>query len=254
MAFAIAKQGDFDKKEQMEQHRKWIGELLDSGLYSDLRLISEDKTYSAHRAVVCFQSSVIGDKILTTLIESTPGVTGGFTFVNKYRFEDDDPQCVDCVIQYFYHWDYKVPDRLQDATINHGAEDIKDTDSLPRNGSSVARSELIVHVKVFALAEKYAVDPLKALSVSKFEATAQQQRGSHCLAEAAREAYKPNVPDNVRGMRDSIVEFLHTRLHILQEEPIKQLLLDLPQFSLDLHMRRLANTKPASALPMFIPR
>jgi hypothetical protein len=123
--------------------------------------------------------------------------------------------------------------------MNHEPEDVKDADRSPRNGSTVAGSELVVHVKVFALAEKYAVGPLKALSVSKFEATAQQHWGSHYLAEAAREAYKPNVPDNVREMRDSIVEFLHTRLHILREEPIKKLLLALPQLSLDLHMRRL---------------
>ncbi|GKU10259.1 unnamed protein product [Fusarium langsethiae] len=251
MAFPIPKQGSFDKTEQTEQRRKWIGELFNSDLYSDLQLISGEKSYAAHRIVVCFHSSVIRDKIITTLVESKPGVTGGFTFANKYRFEDDDPQCVDCVIQYFYRWNYEIPDQLQDVKMNHEPEDIKDADSSLRNGSTVAGSELVAHVKVFALAEKYAIGPLKALSVSKFEATAQQHWGSHYLAEAAREAYKPNVPDNIREMRDSIVEFLHTRLHILREGPMKQLLLALPQLSLDLHMRRLTNTAPASALSIF---
>lgn len=145
--------------------------LFNSDLYSDLQLISGDKSYAAYRIVVCFHSSVIRDKIITTLVESTPGVTGGFTFVNKYRFEDDDSQCVNCIIQYFYRWDYKILDQPQDI-MNHEPKDVKDADSSPRNGSTVAGSELVVHVKVFALAEKYAIGPLKALSVSKFEATA----------------------------------------------------------------------------------
>ncbi|KAI3572861.1 hypothetical protein IWW34DRAFT_217439 [Fusarium oxysporum f. sp. albedinis] len=186
MAFAMAKQGGFDKKEQIEQYRKWIGnQSFNSDLYSDLRLISGDKSYAAHRLVVCFHSSVIRDKIITTLIESTPGVTGGFTFVNKYRFEDDDPQCVNCIIQHFYRLDYEIPDRHQAPKMYCNVGDAADADSPPRDKSSAINSDLLLHIKVFALAEKYATGPLKALSVSKFEATAQQQWGSHYLAEAA---------------------------------------------------------------------
>jgi hypothetical protein len=134
--------------------------------------------------------------------------------------------------------------------VNHKPEDIKDANSSPRYSSTIDGSELVVYVKVFTLAQKYAIGPLKALSVSKFEVRAQQHGGSNYLAEAAREAYKPNVPDNIREMRDSIVEFLHNRLYILREGPIKQLLLALPQLSLDLYMRRLTNTIPALVFPI----
>lgn len=73
--------------------------------------------------------------------------------------------------------------------------------------------------------------------MAKFEAAAQQFEKTHHLADAAREAYESVVPDNVREMRDSIVEFLHKRRHLLHEDHIKKLMLDKPQLSLDLHLR-----------------
>ena len=48
-----------------------------------------------------------------------------------------------------------------------------------------AGSDLIAHVKVFALAEKYNIHFLKALLVAKFKAAAQQYRNTYYLADAA---------------------------------------------------------------------
>lgn len=47
--------------------------------------------------------------------------------------------------------------------------DAADANSPPRDNGSATNSELFLHVKVFALAEKNAIGPLKARSVSKFE-------------------------------------------------------------------------------------
>ncbi|EXL66068.1 hypothetical protein FOPG_17736 [Fusarium oxysporum f. sp. conglutinans race 2 54008] len=216
-----------------------IARLLDTGTYSDLQLSSRGKTYNTHRVIVCYQSSVIKDKIVPIPIPTAYGSSSQnpFTFVYKYSFEDeDDPQCVDCAVQYFYRLDYEVPGCGHSEKTEHGLVHKDDADSSPENTKVNLGSDLIIHVKVFALACKYEIHKLKSLSVAKFEAAAQQYGKTHYFTDAAREAYNSAALDNTREMRDSVVEFLHKRRYLLHEDHVKTLMLDKPQLSLDLHL------------------
>jgi hypothetical protein len=231
-----------------------MNRLLDTGIYSDLQLISNGKAYNAHRSVVCFHSPIIKDKIVPIPIPTANGYhhQQSFAFVYKYTFEDeDDAQCVDCIVQYFYRWDYKILGPDHGANPEQGLMDKENTDSSPENADVDLGSDLITHVKVFALACKYEIDPLKSLSVAKFESEAQHCGKTHYFTDAAREAYSSDPTGCAREMRDSVVEFLHKRRHLLHEEHVKELMLDKPQLSLDLHLRSPVGAANPSPIPGF---
>jgi hypothetical protein len=124
----------------------------------------------------------------------------------------------------------------------------EDADSSPENVDVDLGSDLVTHVKVFALACKYEIDPLKSLSVAKFESAAQHYGKTHYFTDAAREAYSSDTIGCAREMRDSVVAFLHNRRHLLHEEHVKELMLDKPQLSLDLHL--CYPVGPANPIPL----
>ncbi|RKK65699.1 hypothetical protein BFJ69_g16055 [Fusarium oxysporum] len=191
-------------EEHMKECRKWFGELFQTGDYSDIRLLCDNKTYNAHRVVVFCQSPYIKNGHNEHGSNSTGSGQAFGSRTNstpEFRFWDRDTQAVDCVVQYFYRWDYEILGHARDAKVGTGVmhEDATDDTMIPLG------SDLITHVRVFALAEKYGIRPLKSLSVAKFEAAAQHYGKTHYFADAAREAYESDVPDNVREMRDSIV-------------------------------------------------
>ncbi|KAF4467548.1 btb poz domain-containing [Fusarium albosuccineum] len=242
---------DIDIEEEgMKEHRKRLSEqpltrsrLFHTGEYSDLRIICGNKTYAVHRAVVFYQCPLIKSNHAPCV---SNWVGSSRTFGSQdtrpaYNFYDDDPQAVDCLVQYFYHWDYNVSSHTRDARAETGVIYKEDTDSSPSDVP--LSSDLISHVRVFALAEKYSIHLLKSLSVAKFEAAAQQYGKTHYFADAAREAYNTALPDDIREIRDSIVKFIYKRQYLIQEDHIKKLMLDKPQLSLNLHLRY--SIKPA---------
>lgn len=238
-------------EEHIKEYRKCLGELFETGDYSDLQLHCGTKTYAVHRAVVFYQCPKI-KKEHTPPSGKPPGFghpSSGFPNpIGQYKFLYDDPQAVDCAVQYFYRWDYEISGRARDAKVGRGVmyeEDAIDDTMIPLG------SDLITHVKVFALAEEYGIRPLKSLSVAKFEAAAQHYGKTHYFTDAAREAYKSAALDNAREMRDSVVEFLHKRRYLLHEDHVKRLMLDKPQLSLDLHLHGPIIPTNSSSLPGF---
>jgi hypothetical protein len=235
-------------------YRRGFNMLLDTGTYSDLQLFSNRKVYNVHRSVVCFHSPVIKDRIVPIPIATVNDYQHqqSFAFVYKYTFEDgDDTEGVDYLVQYFYRWDYKVLGSDHGERPGKGLMYKEDADSSPENIDVDLGSDLVTHIKVFALACKYEIDPLKSLSVAKFESAAQHYGKTHYFTDAAREAYSSVTLDCDREMRDSVVEFLHRRRHLLHEGHVKELMLDKPQLSLDLHLRSPVGPANPSSLPGF---
>ncbi|KAG7403537.1 hypothetical protein Forpi1262_v018747 [Fusarium oxysporum f. sp. raphani] len=70
----------------LEKYRKWLSELLDTGIYSDLQLSSRGKTYNTHRVIVCYQSSVIKGKIVPILIPTASGSSSQNPVTPGYKF------------------------------------------------------------------------------------------------------------------------------------------------------------------------
>ncbi|CZR49760.1 uncharacterized protein FPRO_14763 [Fusarium proliferatum ET1] len=230
---------DTDTKEQTEEWKKWCSELLETGNYSDLRLSKGSKIYNAHRAIVFYHSAYIQN--IHTRNGKNRAPNGQFFGESpSFAFEANrDTRTVDCVVQYFYRWDYEIPGHARDAKVDTGMMYKEDACNSTEDVMSLDGSDLITHVRIFAMADKYGIHPLKSLSVAKFEAAAHHFEKTDHFVKAAREAYGSDdaVSDNAREMRDSIVEFICKRRYLLHEDHIKKLMLDEPQLSLDLHLR-----------------
>ncbi|SCO54687.1 uncharacterized protein FFNC_15626 [Fusarium fujikuroi] len=241
-----------DAKEQTEEWKKWCSALFETGDYSDLRLVLGQKTYKAHRVVVFYHSAYIRDiheqDGFSLMIRGQP--FGPQDRKPAFAFENHrDARAVDCVVQYFYRWDYEIPGHARDAKVNTGMMYKEDACSSTEDVMSLDGSDLITYVRIFAMADKYGIHPLKSLSVAKFEAAAPHFENTDHFVKAAREAYDSDngVSDNAREMRDSIVEFICKRRYLLHEDHIKKLMLDEPQLSLDLHLRYAPNpVRPSS--------
>ncbi|EMT74500.1 hypothetical protein FOC4_g10000250, partial [Fusarium odoratissimum] len=89
---------------------------------------------------------------------------------------------------------------------------------------------LITYIRIFAIADKYSIYPLKSLSVAKFEAAAYYFEKTNYFIKAVQEVYNldNDVLDNMREMRNSIVKFIYKQQYLLYKDHIKQLMLDKP--------------------------
>ncbi|CAI6089417.1 unnamed protein product [Clonostachys chloroleuca] len=96
-------------------------------------------------------------------------------------------------------------------------------------------SHLILHSKVFTLAHIYDISRLGDLSVEKFKAVARSQWRSRCLLDAAREAYIA-TPPAVSKMREAVVKTFYLHRELLDEDFIKEFLLEIPHLTLDIMM------------------
>ncbi|KAH6953998.1 hypothetical protein BKA56DRAFT_234957 [Ilyonectria sp. MPI-CAGE-AT-0026] len=222
----------------MEEHIR----LITTGIYSDLKLISALRTYAAHRAVVCLQSPVISKSCQyqdANLVRSSD--CGTHASINSFNFQDDDPLSVDCVVQYFYQSDYVTTYSAFGLDVGIGAvheEKEGVPDARPDNGF-----DMVLHVKVYALAEQYDIPLLKALSLKKFEEAAQDHWRSPYLLDALREAYTSTIEED-RGMRAAGVKILHTRRELMDEGNVRELLKELPQLTFDQLMYFLDMSRP----------
>ena len=96
--------------------------------------------------------------------------------------------------------------------------------------------DLVLHIRVFALAEKYDIPHLKTLSLHKFKMTAMEHWVSPYMEDALREAYDSTIPE-VREMRDAMVDVLCDHEELLDKVYIEDVILEIPHLALDLIKR-----------------
>ncbi|KAH7112372.1 hypothetical protein EDB81DRAFT_922966 [Dactylonectria macrodidyma] len=233
----------------MEEFMALLDRLFTTGIYSDLTLISTKRTYAAHRAVVCFQSPVIPKSCKhQDANRDKSGDYSTHTPTNSFNFLDDDPLSVDCIVQFFYRSDYNNTRSAPGLNAEIGVVQKDEAPNSPSDNTGPNDSDLVLHVKVYALAEKYDIPLLKALSLRKFEAAALQHWRSPYLLDALREAYVSTIEED-QGMRTAGVKILHTRRELLEEENLRQLLKELPQLTYDQLMYLNEMTKPSQTKP-----
>ncbi|EXK28680.1 hypothetical protein FOMG_15139 [Fusarium oxysporum f. sp. melonis 26406] len=84
-------------------------------------------------------------------------------------------------------------------------------------------ANLHLHAKVYALGEKYGIQPLKALALRKFESEAQFHLHSDDFLQGIREAYTSTVETD-RPLRDAVVAILRSNKGLLKNESVKEVL------------------------------
>ncbi|KAL5438737.1 hypothetical protein PMIN07_010667 [Paraphaeosphaeria minitans] len=71
--------------------------MFDSGKYSDLTIVTANKSYPAHRALLASRSSFFAGICNHAFRESETGII---------NLTEDDPEAVEHMVHYFYHLDY----------------------------------------------------------------------------------------------------------------------------------------------------
>ncbi|KAF9772855.1 hypothetical protein IL306_009412 [Fusarium sp. DS 682] len=234
----------------MEEQRAWRREIFDTGEYSDIELVSTDKLYEAHRVIVCPWSPVIKKSCEFNAAKSDrtgpePTEFGNGITKASFNFGDADPQAVDCMVQFFYLWDYNPRSLMPEHILDHDGPQENETDA--SSGADDATTPegplLILHSKVFTLAHIYDIPRLRDLSVEKFQAVARLQWRSNCLLDAAREAYTA-TPSAVLEMRRAIVETFYEHRELLDEDQVKDFLREMHELAFDILMYM--NNPPSS--------
>lgn len=164
----------------------------------------------------------------------------------------DDPEIVKLMIAYFYHLDYlhdkkavievhDSPPPKKKVRLSVLAKSTRATNPLPSPEPVAApagpKVYLIEHAKVFAMAVKYHVDPLRDLATHKFRAEAEQHWDHEDLAQAIQLIYT-STADEITQLRSIAVEVLvHHRSDLLKKPEIATLLQSITGLAYDLLMR-----------------
>ncbi|EGU73983.1 hypothetical protein FOXB_15505 [Fusarium oxysporum f. sp. conglutinans Fo5176] len=170
----------------------------ETGLYSDLKITCGDKQYQVHKAIICPRSPFFGVACQNHFRESQS---------NIINLPEDDPEAVDSMIYYIYNGYYPKIDPGTHGEFTGGLQ-VK---------------FLVLHAKVYALAEKYEVSGLKEMAQRCFQIIS--NCGGSCSKEFAQ-AY--------RGLRDVVVQALHDNPRALDEEHIRRAMRLQPDLLYDL--------------------
>lgn len=224
--------------------------LLETGEYSDLKVICGAKTYDLHKAFVCAQSGFFagGARFAASGFTSRPG---------ELDLTGDDPEAVEHMINFLYKQDYLQKSSSVDAAPRRpkikldrsqfedpllatamgcgmlNAKEIKRPDTPVEDDKMVSTTEdeeiddeawqLVVHARVYALADKCLIPSLKHLAAQKFIDQIAQHYDSPAFAMACEEVYESTL-DSDRGLRDPILDLLIQNPAVAARDDVKEVM------------------------------
>ncbi|KAK8093138.1 uncharacterized protein PG998_014539, partial [Apiospora kogelbergensis] len=153
--------------------------------YSDLIISCGGTDHRVHRSIVCPRSDFFAAACRNGFNEAKEG---------KISLSDDDDKAVDFMIYYLYNLNYH-PSYPREQSEN-------DLERKENNQAGLSEglqpiyphgNELIIHTKVYVLAEKYLINGLKALALLKFNEATIEHSTSNALLEATQVAYQSTV-------------------------------------------------------------
>lgn len=98
---------------------------------------------------------------------------------------------------------------------------------------TIPESHLVMHTKVYALAEKYDIPSLKQLAKRKFEMEMACNFDSPEFADAIEEVYCSTV-DSDRGLRDIVLETFKCHPQLASTQDVFTVIQDTPSLALEL--------------------
>lgn len=179
--------------------------------YSDLIIIARQE-YPLHCVLVLTRSPVL--KAAVRYNATKPTVHGGSPKATLDLTEDDH-WAVNCMVRYFYWQDYTVPSPA--------------TDDVTPDLLSPWPHSLLVHTRVFALAEQYGIPSLKSVALAKFTDEVEHAWRSPVFADAIHEVYTSTV-DQVPELREVVVKtFSLYKYDLRKREDIEKVFMMNPQ-------------------------
>ncbi|KAI1085544.1 hypothetical protein F5B20DRAFT_518775 [Whalleya microplaca] len=145
----------------------------------------------------------------------------------QVELPSDEIDAVGCFLEYLYTGDY-FPKKLPGQRV---LEQDPAVPAVDENGE-----QLLKHARVYTLAEKFGVDRLKSLAISKIHCVNSTAKGEITYA---RYVYQYTTKDDL-SVRAPVANFWATRSHTLRaeaEEEFRSLCLEFPQFGYDVLTR-----------------
>ncbi|KAK3068942.1 hypothetical protein LTR53_013100 [Teratosphaeriaceae sp. CCFEE 6253] len=161
-----------------------MSSLLTSEKFTDLTVEREDRSWHVHKTIVCARSAFFVKACEGGFKDAEGGV------VTLY---DDEPDVIDKMLHYMYNNQYC------DA----------DTDTPP----------VLFNVRMVASAEKYFVDHLAHLAISKLDCYTESAWGSEAFADAISEAYTTTA-DSDRRLRETLLQVVVSHADALFDQGV----------------------------------
>jgi hypothetical protein len=168
----------------------------------------------------------------------------------RIELQEDDPDAVEHMISYMYTFDYKDEEygdsesTVPSTGSNDGtAETMDDERQIPpeavadaqEDSASTRGEDHPAHfssVRVYALADKYDISPLKELARQKFCNWAENNWACEDFSAVAREVFE-STPKDDRGLRDIIIQLVAKHADIfIQKDGLRQLIEDIGDLGL----------------------
>jgi speckle-type POZ protein len=167
-----------------------------------LKITCGSDTYNVHKIILCAQCAFFKKACATGRFKE--GETGAIDL------PEDEPSIVNAMLQYLYTFDY-----------NYAVDEKQDPLA-------------VAHAKVYALADKYDIGPLKTVAGTKFKAAAELLAETPHFLQAIRLVYE-TTPSEDRGLRDITVEVSKECFsHLLKDPEFDDLLQEKGHFGRDL--------------------
>ncbi|KAK3626407.1 hypothetical protein LTR56_019270 [Elasticomyces elasticus] len=147
-----------------------ISGLLKSEKFTDLEVRLGDRVWNVHKSIVCARSEFFVKACNGEFREGKEGIV---------ELHDDEPDVIDKMFHYMYNNEY----------------DDADTETVP----------VLFNVRIVAAAEKYFVDHLALLAVSKLDYYVEDSWATRPFADGIEETYTTTA-DTDRQLRDAFLE------------------------------------------------
>lgn len=229
-----------------------VKELLSSGDYSDFNVICGSDTYHAHRSIVCPRSEFFA---------AATRFPGEEYEQKKVDLSEEEPAVVKLLMQYLYEGDYspflwedalgsESPTSRQPWMFPHNCYDYyrpqgEDCEMrlCPHHTCNIhcnkdgeepcfkfacpecSFSFLVIHAKVYSIADRLIVTGLKTLAQSKFQ-DACIYSWSTSKFPTAVEYVLTSTPDEDTGLMDVVCKTISTNMELMKNATIKKLLME----------------------------
>ncbi|KAL7808553.1 hypothetical protein V8C44DRAFT_335855 [Trichoderma aethiopicum] len=188
---------------------KLIASAQENAELSDMKLAVSNQVVSVHKLIVCLQSPVL-----------KAACTGSFKEASgTYEIKDYSFSSVLRMVEFFYTGDYKT-ERLEDE--------------------KGAIAEILAHVHMFSLADKYLIQGLRGLSHSKFKEAMRKEKNVNIISKCVKPVYDLQFEAS-NSLRYVVTETVRARVSEMPfdldiRRVMDGLLGEVPEFAKDLAM------------------
>ncbi|KAK2768599.1 hypothetical protein FQN54_000455 [Arachnomyces sp. PD_36] len=155
--------------------------------FSDLTIRVAGNEFYVHRVIVCSHSEYFSTKLLSKNLHEC--------YKKFVELKDDDPSAIESMLRFMYGFDegddYKPRDEREEGG---GSGD----------GDGSRTLDVVLHARVFGLAQKYGVAKLKQLSKENFKKGLEERSDLKRFPEVVEEVYR-STHDNIRDLREEVV-------------------------------------------------